>query len=106
MTEIDEKTFIDALNHVAATDEGKIVLACLKEYCRFDGDILAENSTENTYANATLRRAYLYLRNRIRAEHLKKIEYDYKRKVENHGKSSTSTDPSPRPAGRTGKRKS
>jgi len=79
--EIDEDAFVKALNHVAATDEGKVILACLKEYCRFDGDIIAENSMENTYANATLRRAYLYFRSRIRSEHLKKIEYDYKRKV-------------------------
>ncbi len=83
MIEIDEQQFIKALNEVAATDQGKIALACLKEYCKFDGDILSENSPENTYANATLRRAYLYLRNRIRPEHLKKIEFDYQRKVNN-----------------------
>lgn len=89
MIEIDEQQFIKALNEVAATDQGKIVLSCLKEYCKFDGDILSENSPENTYANATLRRAYLYFRNRIRPEHLKKIEFDYRRKV-THERSSRS----------------
>jgi len=87
--EIDEKAFVAALNEVAATDSGKIILACLKEYCRFDGDILSENSPDNTYANATLRRAYLYFRNRIRPEFLKKIEFDYTRKVAHDGTSST-----------------
>jgi hypothetical protein len=81
MIEIDEQSFTKALNEVAASDSGRIVLACLKEYCRYDGDVLVSNSLENTYANATLRRAYIYLRSRIRTEHLKKIEYDYKRKV-------------------------
>ncbi len=94
MIEVDEKTFVTALNEVAATDNGRIILSCLKEYCRFDGDIIAENSMENTYANATLRRAYLYLRNRIRPEHLKRIEYDYKRKVAQHDGSNT-TDGKP-----------
>lgn len=82
MIEVDEKAFISALNHVASTAEGKVVISCLKEYCRFDGDMVVENSPENTYANATLRRAYLYLRKRINPEYLKVIEYDYKRKVE------------------------
>lgn len=81
MIEVDEQAFIKALNEVAASDSGRVVLSCLKEYCRYDGDIVVENSTENTYANAVLRRAYIYLRSRIRPEHLKKIEYDYKRKV-------------------------
>lgn len=84
MIEVDEAGFVKALNEVAASDSGRIVLACLKEYCRYDSDILVENSPENTYANATLRRAYIYLRTRIRTEHLKKIEYDYKRKVAQH----------------------
>lgn len=100
MIEVDEKAFVTALNEVAATDSGKVILACLKEYCRFDGDILAEGSTENTYANATLRRAYLYFRNRIRPEFLKRIEFDYKRKVANDRTSSkrrgdTTTDGKP-----------
>jgi hypothetical protein len=81
MIEIDEKRFTDALNAVAATDDGKIILACLKEYCHFDGDILAVGSLENTYANAHMRRAYLFFRSRIRAEYLKSIEHDFKRKV-------------------------
>jgi hypothetical protein len=97
MIEIDEKAFIAALNHVAATDEGKVVLACFKEYCRFDGDVLAMGSLENTYANAHMRRAYLFFRNHIRVEHLKKIEFDYKRKVENGTTTATDTKPARKP---------
>lgn len=85
MIEIDDEAFKNALNSVAATDDGKIVLACLKEYCLFDVDIVAPGALENTYANAAIRRVYLYLRSRIRAEYLKKIEYDYKRKVTTNG---------------------
>ena len=96
MIEVDEKAFITALNEVAATDSGKIVFACLKEYCRYDGDLVAENSPENTYANATLRRAYIFLRSRIRTEYLKKIEYDYKRKVADERTSTDGTNKSKR----------
>jgi hypothetical protein len=99
MIEIDEKAFTDALNHVASTAEGKIILACLKEYCRFDGDILVENSTENTYANATLRRAYLYFRKRLKPEYLKTIEYDYRRKVTTNDRPNTNTTRPRRKAG-------
>lgn len=82
MIEIDEKKFIQCLNHIAATPEGKAVLACLKEYCRYDNDLVVEGKPEDTYANATLRRAYLYFRKRIDIKHLIEIEFNYRRKPE------------------------
>jgi hypothetical protein len=102
MIEIDEKAFTDALNRIAANEDGKKVLACLKEYCRFDGDMIAECSLENTYANATLRRAYLYLRTRIKPEYLRDIEFNYRRKL-NDGRRPTDGTDVQRPAGISGK---
>lgn len=89
MIEIDEQKLIEAVNRVASTVDGQIVIACLKEYVNFDGDIVA-NTVENTHANAALRRAYLYLRSRIEPEHLKEIEFNYRRKAKTDGRPSTS----------------
>lgn len=82
MNKITEKQFIKCLNHIASMDEGKVVIACLKEYCCFDGDIIREGNLENTYANAAIRRVYLWLRSHIDKEALKEIEYNYQREKE------------------------
>ena len=92
MIEINEKKFIECLNHVAATAEGKAVLACLKEYCRYDNDLVVEGKPEDTYANATLRRAYLYFRKRIDPKHLIEIEFNYRRKAEDGRKPIRKSD--------------
>jgi len=98
--EVTEEIFVSALNRMAATKDGQIVLSCLKEYTRFDNDIVVEGKPEDTYANATLRRAYIWLRKRIKPEHLKSIEYDYKRKVETNGTDRATDKPAGKPAKR------
>lgn len=95
-TPITEKDFTEALNRVAASKDGQIVLACLKEYVHFDTDMLVVGNMESTYANATLRRAYLYLRNRIHYDHLKAIEFNYVRKAESNDREPRANKPSDR----------
>jgi hypothetical protein len=94
-TPVTEKDFNEALNRVAATKDGQIVFACLKEFVNFDGDITA-STPQDTYANAAIRRAYLYLRNRIHNDHLKAIEFNYVRKAESHDRPARPTNPSER----------
>jgi hypothetical protein len=79
---VTEESFREAINRVAATTDGQIVLACLCEYSGFNKDIAVNDSIEQTYANAVLRRAYLYLRGFIRNEHLIDIEFGYRRGAE------------------------
>ena len=102
-TPITEKDFNECLNRVAASKDGQVVLACLKEFVNFDGDITASNP-QDTYANAAIRRAYLYLRNRIHPDHLKQIEFNYVRKAESNERTARATKPSDTPARLTTKR--
>jgi hypothetical protein len=81
MIEIDDKAFRDALNHIAALPEGQIVLAILKESCGWDDTILSSDNPQTTQYFAARRGVYGSLRKLIRTEHLKKIEFDYKKKV-------------------------
>ena len=78
MIEIDEKRARQAVNAVAKTKDGQIVLFLLMEYCSFNKDIVAVKP-EDTHANAALGRAYLHLRNLTEDKHLKKIEFDYRK---------------------------
>lgn len=89
MIEIDETGFNESLNRIAASDDGKILLAWLGDWCGF-GRVKIGSDLETTYANANMERLYLMLRERIKPEHLKKIEYDYKRKaVSNERRTNT-----------------
>jgi hypothetical protein len=94
---VTEKDFTEALNRISATNDGQVVLACLKEFVNFDGDITA-GTPQDTYANAAIRRAYLYLRNRIDPKYLKEIEFNYVRKAESHDRAARATKPSDTPA--------
>ena len=82
MIEIDQKAFITALNEVAATDSGKIVLACLKDSCQWDETYLASDNPQITQFYAVKRGIYGGLRKLIKIGYLKEIEFNYKRKIE------------------------
>jgi len=82
MIEIDQKAFITALNEVAATDSGKIVLACLKDSCQWDETYLSSDNPQITQFYAVKRGIYGGLRKLIKIQYLKEIEYNYKRKIE------------------------
>ena len=88
MIQITDKSLTEALNHIAAIPEGQLVLAYLKDWCGYGKD-KTRPRMEDTFANAATERVYINLRRMIRAEHLKKIEFDYIRKAETNG---TKTD--------------
>ena len=81
MIEIDDKRFFEALNNIAASEEGRIVLAVLKDSCGWDATYLSSEDPQVTQYFAARRGVYGSIRQHIRPEHLKKIEFDYKRKV-------------------------
>lgn len=74
---ITEKIFKEALTRLSATDDGRIVLAWLSNYCFHNGSALDVASLERTYANAAVQNVYRSLRAFISPENLRKIEFDY-----------------------------
>lgn len=89
MKSITDKTLTDAINHVAATEEGQLVLAYLKDWCGYGKD-KTRPRMEDTFANAATERVYINLRKMIRPQYLKKIEFDYQRKAETNERPTTS----------------
>ncbi len=91
MIEIDQKLFITSLNEVSATatDAGKIVIACLKDSCKWDATYLASDNPQVTQFYAAQRGIYGALRKLIKIEHLKEIEFNYKRKPDDNGTPDT-----------------
>jgi hypothetical protein len=105
-TPITEKDFIEALNRVAASKDGQVILACFKDFVNFDGDIIASGNPTDTYANGAIRRGYLYFRTRIHPDHLKAIEFNYVRKAEPNDRPVRADKPSDRPGKQPTKRAS
>jgi hypothetical protein len=89
MKEIDDKIFIAALNRVAATEDGQIVFAILKDSCQWEQTYLASNDPVASHFYAVKRGVYGGLRQHIKSEHLKKIEFDYTRKVKQNDRASS-----------------
>ncbi len=77
MIEISEQTFNESVKRLAATDDGRVFFAWLKEYCFHNGTPLVAGNLENTYANAAVQKVYRDLRLVINREDLRKIEFDY-----------------------------
>jgi hypothetical protein len=83
MIEVTDKLFQDALNAVAATDDGKIVLAMIMDSCGWDRVYMSSDDPQVTQYYAVRRGVYGGLRLKINPKYLKEIEFNYKRKVEN-----------------------
>ena len=77
MIEITEETYKEALNRLANTDDGKIVLAVLKSLCNWDMTILSSDDATKTLYYAAKRGVYGSVRKNILPKHLKAIEFDY-----------------------------
>ncbi len=97
MIEIDQKLFITSLNAIAATDDGKIVLACLKDSCRWEHTYLSSENPQATQFYAAQRGIYGALRKFIRIEYLKEIEFNYKRKENEPGAHKRTSKPANKP---------
>lgn len=92
MVEIDSKKFIESLNKVAKTHDGKIVLAFLKDACAWDKTFISNENTELTQYYATRRGVYGALREHIQQEFLKEIEFNFKVKAVDDGKNRNKKD--------------
>ncbi len=77
MIEVTEQTFNESVKRLAGSDDGRIVLAWLKEFCFHNGTPLVRGNLEDTYANAAVQNVYRALRAFVKPEDLRKIEYDY-----------------------------
>lgn len=89
MIEIDDALFRDCLTKVAHTEEGKVVLANLKLVLGWDDIMMSIESPEANIYYQTRRAVYGWMRGIIPEDDLKRIEFNYKRKVvKNDGRSS------------------
>jgi hypothetical protein len=82
MINFSNEDFVRALNVVAATEEGRIVFAMIKEHCNWDKVYLSSENPTVSHYYATMRGVYGAIREHINKEHLKNIEFNYQRKVE------------------------
>lgn len=73
---ISEETARQAINRVASTDDGKILLYMLQEECGFMRNLMSSEDPHKTQVFAAKRGVYAKFRQYIRPEHLKSIEYD------------------------------
>lgn len=74
MNKISKKTYVEALNRVAASDDGQVVLAVIRETCGYDSLVIDAN-----FSHISNAKKYIYhlLRRDIKPQHLKEIEYGY-----------------------------
>lgn len=89
MIDITDKLFVESLNRVAASDDGKIVIAYLKDILGWDVTDMSFDESANIHT-ATKRYVYSGIRKNIQPHLLKEIEFNYKRKVENDRSGSKS----------------
>jgi hypothetical protein len=74
---INDKSIKDALNRVAATDDGKIIFAWLKDACAWDATILSSDNPTVTQYHSARRGVYGGIRQHIKRQYLKEIEFEY-----------------------------
>lgn len=84
---VNEKEIKQAINEVASTEAGKVLLFHLKELCRWDHTYLSSENPTATQYHAAVRGVYNNIRNLVDNKYLKVIEFDLQRKaVENDGR--------------------
>ena len=97
MIEIDDKLCKTAFNEVAATDAGKVLLAAIMIDCRWNTTIVSSENPQVTQFYAAQRGVYGAIREHIKPEHLKEIEFNYRSKPHDNGtRDTTRTNPSAR----------
>ncbi len=78
---VTQQELNEALNRVASTDDGRIVLAAVKDACKWDMTYRASDNPVESHAHALLRGVYGGIRKRMSKKNLVSIEYDYKFEV-------------------------
>jgi hypothetical protein len=102
MIKISDKLLKTSINEVAATDSGKILIAALKDACRWDDTYLSSEDPQVTQFFAAQRGIYGALRKLIKIEHLKQIEFNYKRE-ENDDRTQPTSKRISKPSDRSAK---
>lgn len=74
---VTEQVFREAIARLSQSDDGRVVLAWLANYCFHTGPALDKSSLENTYANAAVQSVYRTLRTFIKPKDLREIEFFY-----------------------------
>ena len=74
--EIDKKRLEEAINQVASTEEGKILLAAIKQECGWES-VIFDSDPAKMHFHAGKRAVYVALRTFIRNEYLKEVEFNY-----------------------------
>lgn len=88
---IDKESYTKALNVVASSEEGRIVLAWMARGCGWFETYLSDSDPTVTQYHATRRGVYNSLRKHIEPEHLKLIEHDYQTYMRSNANGSTSS---------------
>lgn len=76
MIKIDDNSFPEIINRVAATEDGRALLFWIKHYCNWDSTLMA-NDMAMTQHHASIRGVWGRLRQSIDKKYLKEIEHDY-----------------------------
>ena len=76
MKKITPETFKETLNRVAATEDGQILLAAIKDSCQWDMTILSSDDATKTMYYASRRGIWGGIRRKIQSKYLKVIEHD------------------------------
>lgn len=80
MKKISDKQFKDAINRIAATEDGQAIFAWMKHSCNWDSTLMS-NEANMTQHYASIRGVWGRVRQFIDPKYLKAIEFDIK--VEN-----------------------
>lgn len=81
MIEYTDEALKAVINEIAATDNGKIFFAALKEHCKWEHTYTSTENPQATQYYAALRGVYGGIRSHIKPEYLIPIEFNYKKKV-------------------------
>lgn len=76
MVKVGHKTIASAIRRIAKTDDGKVLIAALKEACLWDKTVIGGEPLV-THVHAVKRSVYCGLRDYIDSQDLKVIEFDY-----------------------------
>lgn len=92
MIKINDDTFKQALNRLAATDDGQIFLAYIKIMTGWDDVYLSTEDATVTQYYAARRGVYGGIRKLIKPEYLKSIEFNYEKDMTNGSESKQRTN--------------
>lgn len=83
---VSPETIKEAINRVASTEDGQFLLHALMVECEYHKSLISVTDPMIAHYSSVRRGVYAKMRQYIRSEHLKVIEYDINVKVETEKK--------------------